>query len=129
LIAATIDQSSAAEWGCINTAIAGTSAAIGTGQANTTAIVNGCSQAGIAAGICNDLVLNDYSDWFLPSKDELNQMYLQKAAIGVFANDRYWSSYDESSDVFAWYQNFTNGGYANNLYKINGLYVRAVRAF
>jgi hypothetical protein len=67
LISATTDQSSGAQWGCYGATIGGTSNAIGTGQANTTAIVNGCATAGIAARICNDLVLNGFSDWFLPS--------------------------------------------------------------
>jgi hypothetical protein len=62
-------------WGCDTTLIGGTSSGIGTGQANTTTIVNGCSQTGIAARICDDLVLNGYIDWFLPSMDELNQVY------------------------------------------------------
>ncbi len=74
LIAAPVDQSSGASWGCGGTYIGGTSTTIGMGQANTTAIVNGCSTAGIAARICDDLVLNGYNDWFLPSKDELNQL-------------------------------------------------------
>ncbi|MEI7983705.1 MAG: DUF1566 domain-containing protein, partial [Bacteroidota bacterium] len=127
LIAATSDQSSATQWGCFGTTIGGTSTAIGTGQANTTAIVNGCNQSGIAARICNDLVLNGYDDWFLPSKDELNQMYLQKAAIGGFANDFYWSS-SEYMATTTWGQNF-NYGNQNNLNKGSTLYVRAVRAF
>ena len=79
LISAITDQSTGAQWGCTGTFWGGTSTAIGTGQANTTIIVNGCSAiAGIAARICNDLVLNGYTDWFLPSLDELYQMYLQK---------------------------------------------------
>ena len=67
------------------------------------------------------------SDWYLPSKDELHQMYLQRSGIGGFSSSDYWSSSSPiSSD--AWVQNFGNGyqsrgtkGYAN--------YVRPVRAF
>jgi hypothetical protein len=129
LIAATSDQSTGAVWGCIGNSIP-TSTAIGTGQANTIAIVDICTDEGIAARICNDLVLNGYSDWFLPSKDELNEMYLQKTAIGGFANDNYWSSseYDDESN-YAWVQPFGPGG-GQGLYAKNGAnYVRAVRAF
>jgi hypothetical protein len=59
LISAPSDQGFAI-WGCFGTLIGGTGAGIGTGQANTTIIVNGCNTAGIAARICNDLVLNGY---------------------------------------------------------------------
>ncbi len=127
LISATTDQSTSAQWGCYGTAIGGTSTAIGTGQANTTAIVNGCSTAGIAARICNDLSLNGYDDWFLPSKDELNQMYAQKTAIGGFTNNLYWSSSEDSSND-AWGQGFGSGSQVN-VSKNNYGYMRAVRAF
>ena len=127
LISATSDQSTGAQWGCYGTSIPGTSTAIGTGQANTTAIVAGCPTIGIAAQICDALVLNGYSDWFLPSKDELNQMYLQKTVIGGFANYYYWSS-SESNNNYAWYQHFSYGGQSdwNKYYAYD---VRAVRAF
>jgi hypothetical protein len=130
LIAATSDQSTGAQWGCNGTSIPGTSTGIGTGQANTTLIVNGCSTAGIAARICNDLVLNGYSDWFLPSKDELNLMYTQRTTIGGFAVDYYWSSSEYDAN-YAWSQVFTNGYQSNYPYtKIySAFYVRAVRAF
>ncbi|MEI7981110.1 MAG: DUF1566 domain-containing protein, partial [Bacteroidota bacterium] len=127
LIAATNDQSSGAEWGCIGTLIGGTSTAFGTGQANTAAIVNGCSTAGIAARICNDLVLNGYDDWFLPSKEELNHLSLQKTVVGGFTSDYYWSS-SEASDYFAWFQYFSSGGSSTNN-KASNFYVRAIRAF
>jgi len=128
LIAAPSDQSSGAPWGCYGTILGGTSTAIGSGQANTTAIVNGCNTVGIAARICNDLVLNGYSDWYLPSKDELNQLYLQKTVVGGFADDYYWSSSEESV-YHAWAQDFHNGyqyiyGTRTVMY-----YVRAIRAF
>jgi hypothetical protein len=128
LIAATTDQSTGAKWGCDGTSIPGTSTAIGTGQANTTIIVNGCSEAGIAARICDDLGLNGYSDWFLPSKDELNQMYLQKSIIGGFLiYPIYWSS-SEYSVTNTWDQYFWDGLQSGGT-KGNTCFVRAVRAF
>jgi hypothetical protein len=91
LISATTDQSIGAEWGCQGNHIS-TSMTIGAGQANTTAIVTACYENGIAARICSDLVLNGYNDWFLPSKDELNQMYQENNVISGFSGEMYWSS-------------------------------------
>jgi hypothetical protein len=89
--------------------------------------MNGCSTAGIAARICGDLVLNGYSDWYLPSKDELYKLYLNRTAIGGFAAADYWSS-SEFSDYFAWILFFVGG--SHNLDARNATYyVRAVRAF
>jgi Protein of unknown function (DUF1566) len=128
LISAPTDQSTGAQWGCEGTTIGGTFTAIGTGQANTTLIVNGCSEAGRAARICDNLILNGYSDWFLPSKDELNQMYQQKTVIGGFVyNLNYWSSSEYNADN-AWCQYFYNGIQFDS-YKQNAYFVRAVRAF
>ena len=128
LIAAISDQSSGMQWGCYGNSIPGTSTEIGMGQDNTTAIVNGCSTAGIAARICDNLVLNGYNDWFLPSKDEMNQMYLHKTVIGGFASNLpYWSSSEYSAN-YAWNQLFSDGF---QCYSPKGLLysVRAVRAF
>jgi hypothetical protein len=134
LIAAPSDQPSAT-WGCYGQTIAGTSSAVGTGAANTTAIVSGCSETAIAARICADLILGGYTDWFLPSKDELNLMYenigpgdeLGLGDIGNFANYFYWSS-TEYGNSFAWRQIF-HGGLQPSYDKDNTFYVRAVRAF
>jgi len=127
LIAATSDQSSATQWGCYGNSIGGTHGAIGKGQTNTTDIVNGCSDAGIAAFICHNLLLNGFNDWFLPSKGELNQMYIKKNFIGGFANDEYWSS--SEYDIYtAWTQDFTSGKQERSA-KNNPKNVRAVRAF
>ena len=134
LISADQDQSTGAQWGCSGTDIPGCyGTAIGTGQSNTNAIVNGCNDAGIAAKLCNDLERNGYDDWFLPSIDELNKMYLNlKQAIpslGGFANDYYWSSSENNMDN-AWTQNFTsNNGSQTDLAKTHTYHVRAVRAF
>jgi hypothetical protein len=128
LIAAPSNQSTGAEWGCYGTNITGADgSAIGTGAQNTIDIENGCTTTGIAARICNDLELNGYSDWYLPSKDELNKLYLNKTSIGGFASNYYWSS-SEYSSSYAWFQDFTNGNQISN-YKYLTFYVRAVRAF
>ncbi|MFZ4521074.1 MAG: DUF1566 domain-containing protein [Bacteroidales bacterium] len=126
LISATSNQGFA-PWGCNGTSIPGTSTALGTGQANTTTIINTCSEAGIAARICDDLVLNGYSDWFLPSEDELVQMYLQNSVIGGFTESNYWSS-SENSLYLAWIKNFYSGA-QYTASRSNYYYVRAIRTF
>ena len=134
LISATINQTdiwTTAHWGCDTTLIGCPSTAIGTGQANTMAIINGCAEAGIAARLCNDLELNGYSDWFLPSIDELHQMYIQKDVIGGFGTSGYWSSTEDTWKGSAWYQSFSIYGTGSPFAysKNNPLDVRAIRAF
>jgi len=124
------DQSASSEWSNIPGTEIGATArgtAIGTGKANTTAIVcqSGCTVG--AAKLCKAYTGSGYSDWFLPSKEELNAMYLKSGTIGSFAADWYWSS-SEGSDYLAWGQDFT-GGFQDYNYKGNGVLVRAVRAF
>ena len=128
LIAATADQVSS-EWGCYGTAISGADGtAIGTGNQNTIDIMAGCATAGIAARVCGDLVEGGYSDWYLPSKDELNQLYINRTAIGGFTTHYYWSSSEDGAN-FAWVQHFYGGGAQTNGNKGGAYYVRAVRAF
>ena len=128
LISAASDQSTGAEWGCFGTTMGGTSTAFGTGQANTANIVTFCSAAGIAARICNDLVLNGYDDWFLPSIDELYQMYVQRIAIGMLGGNMYWSS-SEVNSIAAWGHVMPGLDTGTDIYKYAANYVRAVRAF
>ncbi len=133
LIAAPYDQSTAEIWGCLFTEISGADGiALGTGNQNTTDIINGCSESG-AARLCYDLELNGYSDWYLPSKNELNKLYLNRIAIGGFDPELYWTS-TESGPYTAWYQSFTDGTqYEGNQWNVNKnqypLYVRAIRSF
>ncbi len=76
---------------------------------------------------CKYLVSNGYSDWFLPNKEQLNQLYLQRSAVGGFSDDYYWSSTEISANL-AWFQGFVIG-YQDGYYKDYRLCVRAVRAF
>jgi hypothetical protein len=128
IIASFVDLSTGAEWGCIGATITGADGlAIGTGNQNTTDIMAGCTTVAGAAKLCNDLVLGGYDDWYLPSKDELNKLYINQSVIGGFSLFNYWSS-TESSNNEALLQNFTSGNQQVG-YKDGNNYVRAVRAF
>ena len=138
LVCTITDQSTGAKWGCNGTAINGADGtAIGTGAQNTIDIEADCTTSGIAADVCANLSSNGYTDWFLPSKDELNRMYQNKAAINAtaqanggspFADDYYWSS-SETGTTNAWRQDFSNGNQYSYYAKDNMDNVRAIRAF
>ena len=68
-----------------------------------------------------------YGDWFLPSKGELNQMYVNQTAIGGFASNFYWSSSEGVADG-AWGRYF-NSGFQYTFNKTLASSVRPVRAF
>jgi len=130
LEAAPYDQSAGTEWGCYGVLISGADGtAVGTGEQNTIDIETGCTTFDTAADVCANLSLGGYSDWFLPSKDELNLMYenLKVFGVGGFAYDGYWSSSEYSASL-AWFQDFYNGNQSYNN-KIITYRVRAVRAF
>lgn len=102
-------------WSDITTKLLGTtSTAIGTGQANTAAIIN---QQGGA------------HDWFLPSQDELAFMYsnLKAHGVGGFVNSLYWSSY-EISGTTALSINFQTSVQSSTLKTVTN-HVRACRSF
>jgi hypothetical protein len=129
LIAATADASLKWKWSNItDTSVGTTGTAIGTGQANTTTIVGqgGCTSG--AAKLCDDLTEGGYSDWFLPSKYELNKLYLNQVVIGGFVDYSYWSS-SEDTAIHAWAQGFDVVGPQYSSNKSVSLQVRAIRAF
>jgi hypothetical protein len=116
------------QWGCYETLLDGADGtAIGTGKQNTTDILAGCTEAGIAAKLADVLVVGGKSDWFLPSQDELIQMNTQKATIGGFGTVNYWSS-SERYATESWMQDFRNGPqYGADKY--GSQFVRPIRSF
>ena len=140
LIASTSDQSSSMRWfggTYINTRARADG--IGAGLKNTALII--ANQAPVdgnafAATVCNEYSVTvagvNYGDWYLPSKYELNLLYLQKNVVGGFVTPSngqfvYWSSTeDDYGDSFSQY--FTNGNQFQNP-KYAQAYVRAIRAF
>jgi len=128
LEAAPSDQSTGLGWGGYGTAVGATGTAIGTGSSNTGTIYVSLGLSGVyAARICRDLNVNGDSDWFLPSIDELAQMYTNRTQIGTMAAGSYWSS-SENSDLGAEGLDFTTGT-SQNYGKSGLLYVRAARKF
>ena len=96
LIAPQTDQG-AAVWGCDGTDLPGANlSTFGSGLQNTNDIIANCGQANIAARICDNLVYNGYSDWYLPSSAELSKIFTANN-IGNFANTYYSNSYYWSS--------------------------------
>lgn len=129
LIAASSDQGTLVTWyNGSNTTTGATGTALGTGSTNTTSIINNQGNTGsYAAKICRDYAGGGYNDWYLPSKDELYKLYLNRDAIGGFYNiGWYWTS-TENSNSLAWYQVFTGAQATYNKSLTN--YVRAVRTF
>ena len=123
-------DSAQSPWGCENTSIPGSlGTAIGTGAQNTAAIVAGCISSEVtAAEVANDYELNGFTDWFLPSKDELNEMYNQRSVIGgLSTNDFYWASSERDREL-AWIQILSGGNQNLSLKRLENN-VRAVRAF
>ena len=140
LVVAFSDVATSVEWGCFGTDLpnvpnvsynggnpSGLGAEIGHGFNNTNAILYDCpgAPAALAARSLGE-------DWFLPSINELNQMYINKTTLesvdgfNPFSNS-YWSS-SEIDNYVAWYQYFPSGDQYNPN-KTHTYYVRAVRAF
>jgi hypothetical protein len=127
LIAAPMDQTNKSKWGCLGTDFPDIGTKVGSGKRNTQLIVKACKDEGNPARICDDLILNNYSDWFLPSKDELVLMYNHRNLIGGFAGSPYWSS-SSFNPYYAWLVYFRNG-YTVYTDKYYAYCVRAIRAF
>ena len=124
-----------------------TGTVIGTGKKNTQLLVKAMGNNAVilgfkttkeyAAKLCDDLECRYkgkiYSDWFLPSRDELNLMYinLKSDGLGDFEDSPYWSSSEYNAYVrSAWDQRFQDGGQVGYYgYRERYFHVRPIRAF
>jgi TolB-like protein len=117
------------EWSGRHTSVDDTQSTIGSGRRNTQLIVEKFAQVAgewdRAAQYCAELDVNGFNDWFLPSIDELNQMYgnLKRKNLGNFKEEWYWSS------TVQWTQGFTDGELYNGAPPNQKRHVRPVRAF
>lgn len=134
LIAAAADQALRIPWAIDTNSLGTTGTDIGTGPANTNAIVDQSdpSHSGLtsyAAGVCAANEGSGYTDWYLPSKSELAKLYASKDIVGGYAAYSYWSSTECSAGDGAWGQQFFGSGTAFILFKYDNINVRAVRTF
>ena len=129
LIADTVDLGITIPWNGTYTTTGATGIVIFSGKANTRKIILSQGKPGsYAALLCANYNGSGYTDWVLPSKGELNELYKQKNIVGGFADIGYWSSTEFSYDG-AWVQRFNNGfrvGYNKGADNVD---VRAIRAF
>ncbi len=133
LIAAPSDQNGlqGMAWSTdTNTRFGATNTAMGAGRANTDSIrAHEDTTGGYAASLCTKLTLGGYTDWYLPSEKELQQLYLNRVTIGGFNQGLYWSS-TEAADVHsAWVLYFVVSSVPATVAKSQRNSVRAVRSF
>jgi hypothetical protein len=132
----------ALSWGCGTTMLVTEDLAIGMGKENTAAIVAGCAAGEdqttmFAAKFADQLRAGGKDDWFLPSQDELKELYEQRnrfadCGTGKCAPDLaasiYWSSsHGGESDAVA--INFVAGNEPLNEPQKTIRFVRPVRSF
>jgi hypothetical protein len=133
IIAATSDQSDQLiriKWDKGTYTITGaTGTAIGTGLSNTNKIIASQGEPAIsyAAGLARAYKGGGYTDWYLPSKDELEKLSYTREIIGGFVNYYYWSS-SEVDLSKAWFQTFFSGRQSISV-KGEPAIVRAIRSF
>ena len=131
LEAAPTNQATDVEWSNVDRDVTGaTGTAIGTGKANTAAILAAhpsdkvSNNSAVAAAAYSG---GGKSDWFLPSKDELNEIFKARTHLNISGWFRSSSQYDISK---AWGQAFNSVGTQRECSKyLKDSNVRAVRAF
>lgn len=128
LISAIADQSNSSYW-----FFGGTSSTnavrdgLEAGKINTQTITNFYNTGLYAAQLCANYQGGNYGDWYMPSKYELNLLYLNKGVVPLISSSYYWSS-TESSNNSAFEQNMGTGGLFS-ISKSTSNSVRAIRFF
>jgi hypothetical protein len=135
LVAAFEDLPDTYHWGCVGINLPGADGtAIGTGYQNTLDIVAGCSETPIAASEALAYV-NKFNDWYLPSIDELVEMFNtlgfgdSNDNIGGFDVSMWYSSSSESNLNASWYINCSTGNSSSGGGKDADFATRPIRSF
>jgi hypothetical protein len=111
-----------------------TATGIGWGYRNTRAIIlqGNTDTATSAAALADSHTVTVsgvvYDDWYLPSKDELYELYIRRETVGGFSTNRYWSS-TETPDGSGARVRFFASDFWLDATKNTPYYVRPVRAF
>jgi hypothetical protein len=123
-------------WSLNNSSITGLDTELGKGKANTDQILNniGITGGNYASKYCYQFSYNGYSDWFLPSRDELIKMYQNLFLTGLLdfdVNSKYWSSSEDGYFTQnAWYQKMESSQTnAATEIKSSNLKIRPIRCF
>jgi len=112
-------------WGTYGTATSMLN--VTTGELNTTTLATSYGDTA-AAKYCYNLDLHGKTDWYLPAKDELNVLYINRMSIGGFditASSKYYTS-TEADGWFAKWQSLNWGGQGEQL-KNGAISVRCAR--
>jgi len=120
-----------AAWSGRRQDVPGTSNALGSGRQNTRLIVEEMNRRGEtqrAAQLAADLEINGFNDWFLPSLEELSQLYINRAVVSGLHNAIYWSS-SQHNRMSARSVDFGWSGARTHNSKFDVRRVRPVRAF
>ena len=100
------------EYGCLGSTIGNTLSSLGSGIANTNSITTNCTSNQSGAYKCKNLTIGGYSDWFLPSKNEVAIIYQNYTAVGgvyPIQSQGVWCSTEINSN-YAWVCSFDGGG-------------------
>jgi hypothetical protein len=141
LIISLADLSTSYQWSNINSLQIGTNAeSVWNGPANTSAIITQPGHTTSAAALCDNYAGGGFTDWYLPSIQELNMLWNNLYNVNrtldsdgnpssiIIAPQYYWSSTEISATValgFNEYVGTTAGGDKD----ASPQYVRAVRAY
>jgi hypothetical protein len=125
LVTTANDLSTGIAWNNGSDISVATNNTLGSGNYNTNAIVAAQGSGNYAAKLCSDLILNGYSDWYLPSLDEFSRI-CSVLTLNDPSVRQYWTS-SQSSPSMAWC--YSSNAYTNTVAKSTLFHVRAIRNF